>query len=104
GFLRTVMDTRGDLPAIGDSDEGWFLRFGGVAEPRYRGLLQVAAAMFDDAALDPAGDGPDPQLYWRLGPTGVAAPGAPPHARTAPVSRLFAQGGYAVFRSGAGAK
>jgi hypothetical protein len=102
GFLRTVMDTRGELPAVGDSDEGWFLRFVGVAEPRYRGLLQVATAAFGDAALDPIGDAPDPQLFWRLGPAGVAARAGLRHARTEPASRAFAIGGYAVFRGGGG--
>jgi Heparinase II/III-like protein/Heparinase II/III N-terminus len=102
GFLRTVMDTRGDIPAVGDSDEGWFLRFGGVSEARYRGLLQVAAVTFGDAALNPDGDAPDPQLFWRLGLPGLSAHASLCHARTPRGSRAFADGGYAVFRCGTG--
>lgn len=102
GFLRVVMDTRGDLPGVGDSDEGWFLRFGGIRTPRYRGLQQVAAVTFGDGALLPDGDAPDPQLFWRLGPTGLTAHAALCRTRTAPGSRAFSGGGYVVFRSGTG--
>jgi hypothetical protein len=103
-FLRSVMDTRGALPPIGDSDEGWMLPLSGSREDGYRGLLQVAAVCFDDVSLDPDCDVPEEALFWRLGPEGIAAWQALRSRSSVPQSRAFREGGYVVMRAGSGSE
>ena len=66
-----------------------------------RGVFAVAAAMFDRADYAWAAGGPAPEALWLLGPTARDAFDAlRPRPPRPALSALFADGGYAVMRSG----
>jgi len=91
----------GTMPMIGDSDGGWLLPLTPRAPDDFRGVFATAAALFARADYAWAAGGPAPEALWLLGEDAVTAVErlvpAPPN--TGP-SRLFANGGYAIMRSG----
>ncbi len=50
-FMASMMDCRGRLPAIGDSDDGIVFRFVDGSRSPYESLLRVGATIFDSPAL-----------------------------------------------------
>jgi len=116
-FLLFVRRPDGGLPAIGDADGGRLLPLVPREPQDASGLFAVAAALFGRSdyawaagaaeppvACDSAASLPreaPPELLWLLGPQGLAAFDAlPPRPPAESPSRVFAAGGYAVFRSG----
>ena len=116
-FLLFVRGPDGRLPAIGDADGGRLLPLAPRPPQDVSGLFAVAAALFGRSdyawaaagvdAPDGRGPAPDPlrpalsELGWLLGPPGLAAFDAlEPRPPAGSPSRVFAAGGYAVFRSG----
>jgi hypothetical protein len=101
-FLLFVRQPDGSLPAIGDADGGRLLPLAPRRPYDASPLFAVAAALFgrSDYAWA-AGRDAAPELLWLLGPEGLAAFDAlPPRPPAGSPSRVFAAGGYAVFRSG----
>lgn len=100
-FLLAVRCPDGSMPQIGDADGGTLLPLAWRAQDDVRGVLATAAAWFRRADCAWAAGNAAPEVLWLLGPSGLAAfdtlRPAPP---TAPPSRLFRHGGYAVLRSG----
>lgn len=102
-FLEAVGRPDGTDPSIGDSDGGWLLPLAPRAHDDLRGALALSAAILQRADLAFAARGAAPEILWLLGPAGLAAfesltPAAPP----GPATRVFAEGGYVVFRNGWG--
>jgi hypothetical protein len=99
-FLLAARRPDGSMPQVGDADGGWLLPLTERAPDDTRGVFSVAAAIFgrDDYAW--AG-GATPEAFWMLGPKGLEAVDAlssrPPAGLP---SRVFADGGYVVMRSG----
>jgi hypothetical protein len=103
-FLLAVRRPDGSMPQIGDGDGGSLLPLARRAPDDYRGVFATAAALF--ARTDyawAAGGAVAPEVLWLLGPEGGKAFSELRPAPPAEPSRVFADGGYAVMRSGWGA-
>ncbi len=102
-FLLAVRRPDGSIPQIGDADGGHLLPLADREPGDLRGVFSTAAALFGRADFAWAAGGASPETLWLLGPAGLQTldrlPPAPPASDP---SRLFAQGGYAVMRSGWG--
>lgn len=100
-FLLAMRRPDGSIPQIGDADGGWLLPLADRSPDDFQGLFSTAAAVFGRPDYAWAAPGPAPEPGWLLGAAGLDAVGAlrPAPPATAP-SRLFAEGGYAVMRSG----
>ncbi len=95
-YLRTIADSDGGLPLIGDDDGGRLFRFDRHPAWDASSTLSVAAAVLSDEALSVRS--PDAEVFWILGERPEdAAPGA--RAVEWP-SRLLAETGYFVSRGG----
>ncbi|MFI5006787.1 MAG: alginate lyase family protein [Solirubrobacterales bacterium] len=102
-FLLFVRRPDGGLPAIGDADGGRLLPLVPREPQDATGLFAVAAAHFgrSDYAWAAGRVEMAPEILWLLGPPGLAAFDAlEPRPPAGSPSRVFATGGYAVFRSG----
>jgi len=89
------------MPGIGDADGGWILPLAPRAPRDCRGVLSVAAVVFNQPEFAWAAGGPAPELVWLFGADGLESfarlRGRTP---TGSPSRVFKEGGYAVMRSG----
>jgi hypothetical protein len=100
-FLLFVRRPDGGLPAIGDADGGRLLPLVPREPQDASGLFAVGAALFGRPDYAWAAGKVAPELLWLLGPEGLAAfEAVPPQPPADSPSRVFAAGGYAVFRSG----
>ncbi|HEY1266900.1 MAG TPA: alginate lyase family protein [Candidatus Binatia bacterium] len=89
----------GCLPDIGDADGGWLLPFTSRAPSDCRGVLAVAARLFDCADYAWAASDPVPESIWLLGAVrhrSAITPASPPITRE---TMAYACGGYVVMRS-----
>jgi hypothetical protein len=99
--LIAIAPTAKAMPSIGDADGGWLLPFVRRAPDDCRGVLAVAAVVFDNPEFAWAAGGPAPEILCLLGREGrrrFDRLGARPPAATP--SCVFEAGGYAVMRSG----
>lgn len=100
-FLLAVRHPDGTMPPIGDADGGSLLPLAPRAPEDFRGVFSTGAALFGRADYAWAAGGAAPETLWLLGPRGLRSLDAlRPHPPVMPPSRLFAEGGYAVMRSG----
>jgi Heparinase II/III-like protein len=70
-FVASIMDCRGNVPPIGDGDDGDVWRLGhGSGFNSYLSLLALGAALFKrsdfQAKVESVTGTPDPQLHWLL--------------------------------------
>lgn len=99
-FLAAMMDSRGNVPCIGDSDDAevWCFRASTGFE-NYRSLLEIGAVLFSRADLQAkaasVGCPSDAQVAWLL-PDEAPASGVSSLAR---LPTRFEQGGYIVLGS-----
>jgi Heparinase II/III-like protein/Heparinase II/III N-terminus len=100
-FLLAVRRPDGSMPGIGDADGGWLLPLADRSSDDVSGLFSIAAMVFGRKDYAWAVTSPAPEPFWLRGVAGLEAVEAlraePP---SAPSSRLFADGGYAVMRNG----
>ncbi|HWZ62591.1 MAG TPA: heparinase II/III family protein [Steroidobacteraceae bacterium] len=99
GFLAAIMDVGGNVPMIGDADDGAVTRLApGRGFCPYRSLLASGAVLFGDAALKRKAGGLDDKTRWLFGA----------HAQQVfeqlvvavdplPQPRAFADGGYYIL-------
>lgn len=100
-FLLAVRGPDGSMPQIGDADGGWLLPLSIRAPDDVRGVFSTAAALFGRSDYAWAARGAAPETFWLLGAEGVKAVEALTPAPPAMASsRLFADGGLIVMRSG----
>lgn len=100
-FLLALRRPDGSIPQIGDADGGWLLPLATRAPDDFRGVFSTGAALFGRQDYAWAAGGLAPETVWLLGAGGAEAFGAlRPSLPARPASRLFADGGYAVMRSG----
>ena len=91
----------GPMPQIGDVDGGSLLPLARRAQDDFRGVFATAAALFGRADCAWAAGAPAPEILWLLGPEGLRAFDAlRPVPPASTPSRVFAEGGYVVMRSG----
>jgi hypothetical protein len=100
-FLLTVRRPDGTMPAIGDADGGQLMLLAPRDADDYRGLFALGAAMFGRPDFAWAAGDLAPEVLWLLGRDGAKAYlAAGCQQPSAPASRVFDQGGYAVMRTG----
>jgi hypothetical protein len=98
-FLLAVSPAAAQAPAIGDADGGWLLPLAPRRPGDLRGTFALAAALFGRADYAWAAGGAAAELVWMLGRAGLEAFDAlAPRPPSAPPSRLYPAGGYAVMR------
>jgi hypothetical protein len=109
-FVASVMDVGGNVPLIGDADEGVLVRFApeqggagpGVCAPAadadvFRSLLATGAVLFERPALKAKSGVFDDKSRWLLGDAGAAAYARIDASRAFPVRRAFPEGGYFIL-------
>jgi hypothetical protein len=109
-FIASVMDVGGNVPLIGDADEGVLVRFApeqGGAGPAvgapaadadvFRSLLATGAVLFERPALKAKSGVFDDKSRWLLGDAGAAAYARIDASRAFPVRRAFPEGGYFIL-------
>ncbi len=100
-FLLAVRFPDGSVPQIGDADGGTLVPLARRTQSDFRGVLATAAALLGRADCAWAAGGATPEVLWLLGADGLDAFDAlRPAPPAEPPSRLFADGGYVVMRSG----
>ena len=100
-FMASMMDCRGNMPSIGDSDDGEVWRFAhDVSFNSYRSMVAIGAALFQrgdlQAKVESIDADADPQVAWLLG---LTPPPGDASALAALPSR-FDEGGYVILGSG----
>jgi hypothetical protein len=99
-FLLAVRCPDSSMPQIGDADGGWLLPLTRRAPDDARDVFSVAAALFGRSDYAWAAEA-TPEVLWMLGPSGLDVfDSLRPNPPAGPPSRLFADGGYVVMRSG----
>ena len=97
-FIASVMDVGGNVPMIGDADEGVLLRFTPDREADvYRSLLSTGAVLFGRPAMRAKGAVFDDKTRWLLGDEAQAAFDRIDASKAFPVRRAFPEGGYFVL-------
>jgi hypothetical protein len=100
-FVASLMDVGGNVPMIGDADDGYVVRLS--QEPAfcpYRSLLATGAVLFERGDFRAKAGALDDKTRWLLG-SEVKAKWNRISPRTAdlPVRRAFPEGGYCVLGS-----
>jgi len=99
-FLSCVMDERGNVPAIGDSDDAWVVRLDDRSDANnYRSILATAAVLLERPGFKVYAGRWDEKSHWLLGETGRAVFEALPDHPVKRASCVFETGGYCVMRS-----
>jgi len=104
-FVAALIDAAGEVPQIGDSDDGQLLLLDPRHQPAdatpaptpWQDLLGEAALRFGRSDFAGLSAGFSPALFWRHGAAAAAKfPAAAAPARAA--LQLFPEGGYAIMR------
>ena len=97
-FLTSVMDVGGNVPRVGDADDGVLIRF--VPEPGvdvFRSLLSTGAVLFRRPAMRAKGGVFDDKTRWLLGDAAEESFNRVDASRAFPVRRAFPEGGYFIL-------
>ena len=102
-YLASLMDVGGNVPQIGDADDGLLVRFDPAHgfDP-FQSLLATGAVMFQRADLRTKARGFDEKSRWLLGDAAAAKFATlvgKPEELVLPVRREFPQGGYYILGS-----
>ena len=95
-FIAALMDPAGNLPMIGDSDDGYAVRLS--QEPGfcpYRSLLATGAIIFNRPDLLQCAGRVDDKTRWLLGEAAESV--SPTSKQTFPIQRSFPNGGYYIL-------
>ena len=99
GFIASIMDVNGNVPAIGDADESVLVRF--VPEREldvFRSLLATGAVLFGRPELRVKARGFDEKSRWLLGDAAESTfDGLDTSSVALPIRRAFPEGGYFVL-------
>jgi hypothetical protein len=102
-FLASIMDFGGNVPQIGDADDGLLVRFDPAHDfDPFRSLLATGAVLFDRAGFKQKSHRLDDKSRWLLGDDAgrkFEALEVKPGSLALPMRREFSQGGYCVFGS-----
>jgi hypothetical protein len=100
-FIASVMDVGGNVPLIGDADEGVLVRLVPEREPNgsdvFRSLLSTGSILFGRPAMRAKGREFDDKSRWLLGDEAAVAFERVDASRAFPVRRAFPKGGYFVL-------
>jgi hypothetical protein len=98
-FIASIMDCSGNVPMIGDADDGYLVRLS-RSEPfdPYRSLLATGALLFGRGDFKQKAGALDDKTRWLLGPAADAQWEALDAEQTRlPPRQQFAEGGYYVL-------
>jgi len=98
-FLASIMDAGGNVPMIGDADDGYAVRLDPRKDfCRYRSLLATGALLFGGGDFKAKARALDDKTRWLLGAGADARFDAIDASRVAlPVRREFREGGYYIL-------
>lgn len=103
-FIASLMNVRGGMPMIGDSDDAVMVRFTGRADfDVYRSLLATGAVLFGRSDFAVKAHRFDDKSRWLLGRSaeaefdGLQLRGRANPSEALPVRRAFEEGGYWVL-------
>ncbi|HEX4673928.1 MAG TPA: alginate lyase family protein [Steroidobacteraceae bacterium] len=94
-FIASVMDVGGNVPMIGDADEGVLLRLADTDV--FRSLLATGAVLFNRPALRAKSGRFDDKSRWLLGDEAAADFAQIDASKAFPVRRAFPEGGYFIL-------
>ena len=98
-YLASLMDVSGNLPMLGDADDGKVVALSQAPDcDNYRSLLATGAVLFDRGDFKAKAGALDDKTRWLLGSAAVMAYEnlAAEHA-VLPVRRAFPEGGYYIL-------
>jgi hypothetical protein len=98
-FTASIMDVGGNVPAIGDADDGYVVRLDPRPDfCRFRSQLATGAILFGRDPFKAKAHDLDDKTRWLLGPGADERFGELiGHPGTLPVRRAFTEGGYYVL-------
>ena len=97
-FIASVMDVGGNVPMIGDADEGVLLRLDPDSDPGvFRSLLATGAVLFRRPAMRAKADVFDDKSRWLLGDEAARQFDRIDASRAFPGRRAFPEGGYFIL-------
>jgi hypothetical protein len=96
-FIASVMDVGGNVPMIGDADQGVLVRFVPEECDVFRSLLSTGAILFRRPAMRAKGAVFDDKTRWLLGDDAEGAFARIDASKAFPVRRAFPEGGYFVL-------
>lgn len=99
-FIASIMDANGNVPMIGDADDGYVVRLS--QEPRfcpYRSLLATGAVLFKRGDFRAKAGWLDDKTRWLLGAEADRFYALEQDAVRLPVRRAFPEGGYYILGS-----
>ena len=98
-YLASIIDTAGNVPMFGDSDDAVAMPLAvGGASP-YRALLATGAIIFKRGEFKALAQSLDDKTRWLLGAAGEQFWQALPAEAGPPIRRSFRQGGYFIMGS-----
>ena len=97
-FIASLMDVGGNVPMLGDADEGVLVRFDPDPDADvFRSLLSSGAVLFRRPAMRAKGGRFDDKTRWLLGDAAEATFAGIDASRAFPVRRAFPEGGYFIL-------
>jgi hypothetical protein len=96
-FVASLMDVGGNVPMIGDADEGLLVRLVPDGGDVFRSLLSTGSVLFRRPAMRAKGAVFDDKTRWLLGDDAERAFTRIDASRAFPVRRAFPEGGYFIL-------
>jgi len=96
-FVASVMDAGGNVPLIGDADEGVLVRFVPEDLDVFRSLLATGAVLFGRPAMRAKAGVFDEKSRWLLGDEAAGEFARIDASKAFPVRRAFPEGGYFIL-------
>lgn len=97
-FIMYLMDERGQIPAIGDSDDAWVVRLDDRSDVNnFQSILTSAAIIHNRPDFKGAAGRWDEKNFWLFGEKGQQIYGQLPDEVAKLQSRVFESGGYTVM-------
>ncbi|MGH8501116.1 MAG: alginate lyase family protein [Gammaproteobacteria bacterium] len=97
-FLASLMDVAGNVPMIGDADDGYVVRLSQERDfCHFRSLLATGAILFERADFKLKAGHLDDKTKWLLGGKASAYHGLGTPAPRSPQQRAFPEGGYYIL-------
>ncbi len=97
-YLASIADVRGNVPMLGDGDDGLVVKLS--QEPEfcpYRSLLATGAVLFGRTDLKKKAGRLDDKTRWLIPNASVTFEGLPDEEVVLPIRRAFPRGGYYIL-------
>jgi hypothetical protein len=98
-FLGALTDLYGNVPSLGDSDNGVIVRLGGNEENHARTLRTISSVVFQKLPLKIASDSFTEAAYWLLGREGKELFDTVPVRTQGKALEVYPDGGYAIVQA-----